>query len=322
MQFSTVIPLYNKQQSIRRAIYSVLNQQSTSQENHELIIIDDGSSDHSVDIVKRIQQEQPLRKIILHQQSNQGVSAARNQGIKLASNEHITFLDADDSYEINFYQEIQTLAEIHPTAQAFATAYRFINTNTGNHRAANLVGLKNKQHQLLTDYFDSAAYGDLPITSSSVCITKSALNYIGGFPIGDNMGEDQAVWSQLALSFDIAISKVVCANYFEAFSDSLMATVAPEGERPFSQQLRHQLETHCIPTRFRSSIQHYISGHLLDLVRRNLAAGEPMRAIKLLLDPYAKHQSKRWCYWLVRSTFSCLKNFLSFKSLGQKHSVY
>ncbi len=301
MKFTTVIPLYNKEKSIRRAIYSTLNQQDDSPEQHELIIVNDGSTDKSVEIVTRIRQEQPTRNIQLVLQTNQGVSAARNQGIQLASNEYITFLDADDTYEVNFYQEIAALINAYPSAQAFATAYRFVNTNNGTQRDANLVGLINDEHQLLTDYFHSAAQGDLPITSSSVCITNSALHDIGGFPEGENMGEDQAVWSQLALKYDIAISREVCANYFEAFTGSLMETVTPKNEMPFSQRLREQFSAGDTPKRFEDSIQSYISGHLLDLARRNLEAGKPNRALKLLGKPFAKHQFTRWCYWRVRT---------------------
>ncbi|MBX2847060.1 MAG: glycosyltransferase family 2 protein [Acidiferrobacterales bacterium] len=317
MKFSTVIPLYNKEKSIRRAIYSVLNQQIANPEKHELIIVDDGSTDNSVKVVERIRQEQPSRTIILHQQSNQGVSAARNQGIQLASNEHITFLDADDSYEINFFMEIQVLINTFPTAQTYATAYRFVNTATGSQRVANLVGLNDEKHQLLNDFFQSAACGDLPITSSSVCINKSALNYVGGFPEGENMGEDQAVWSQLALSDDIAVSLEVCANYFEAYTGSLMETVAPKGEMPFSKRLRTQLKTGQVPSRFQKSIKAYISGHLLDLARRNLQAGDPICALELLLNPLAKHQFKRWAYWLARSSMVVCTNLVKSKYNGR-----
>jgi len=307
MKFTTVIPLYNKEQSIRRAIYSVLNQRVVNAEQHELIIIDDGSTDNSVQVVERICAEQPSRTIILHQQSNQGVSAARNQGIQLASNEYITFLDADDTYDVNFIEEISTLINTQPSAQVFATGYRFVNTNLGSQHNANLVGLSDERHQLLPDFFHSAAYGDLPITSSSVCITKTALTKVGDFPEGENMGEDQAVWSQLALNYDIAISKAVCANYFEAFTGSLMETVAPEGEMPFSKRLREQLESGQTPEHFNKSIKEYISGHLLDLARRNVEVGNSKRAIAILNQPLAKHQFKRWGYWFGRSGFSYIK---------------
>ena len=73
--FSVVIPLFNKELSIKNTIQSVLNQ---SYQNFEILIINDGSVDGSVDIVKNIKDE----RIRLIHQNNQGVSSARNKGIQ------------------------------------------------------------------------------------------------------------------------------------------------------------------------------------------------------------------------------------------------
>lgn len=306
MQFSTVIPLYNKQKSVRRAIYSALDQQCALSGQHELIIVDDGSTDNSVAEVRRIQKEQSEKNIILHTQTNAGVSAARNKGVELASNEYITFLDADDTYEVNFYQELTELANKFPDACALGTAYRHINTNNGTKRNANIVGLSDQQQQILDNYFYSAAFGDLPVISSSICIKKSSLLAIGGFPENENMGEDQAVWSQLALNGEIAISQAVCANYFVDIGGSLMQTVAPSNEMPFSQRLQSQLKQDQIPSRLRTSVKEYIAGHLLDLVRRNKQSGNVTTANELLNDKRSQQQFKRWVYWKLRVTTSDL----------------
>lgn len=300
IRFSTVIPLYNKQNTIRRALYSVLEQPCAFNEQNEVIVVDDGSTDHSLNVVETIKQQFPNRTIKIHQQANAGVSVARNKGIELASNEYITFLDADDSYEPNFYNEISKLSKRFPYAAMFATRYRFVNTVKGCKRNARLVGLANQQHQILDDFFYSAAYGDLPVTSSSVCIKKEALQSIGGFPAGENMGEDQAVWSQIALKYLVAMSKNVCANYFEDSSDSLMKTEPVRQEMPYSLRLQMQLDQQQIPTRFKDSVEHYISGHLLDLARRNAGAGNLKAANKLVCDKRSHRQVKRWSYWYAR----------------------
>ena len=300
MKFSTVIPLYNKQNSIRRALYSVLMQNCVDNQEHEIIIVDDGSTDDSLRVAKMIKQQFPNRLITIHSQVNAGVSAARNKGTALARNEYITFLDADDSYEPHFYNEISLLAKRFPFAAVLATRYRFVNSNEGTKRAANVVGLSLDQHQILDDFFYSSAYGDLPVTSSSVCIKKSALESVGGFPVGENMGEDQAVWSQLALTYLIAISNTVCANYFEATGGSLMQSEPVVNEMPFSLRLQMQLDRQEIPAKARKSVECYIAGHLLDLVRRNLKSGNLAIARELIQDQRAKKQFKRWGYWYAR----------------------
>jgi glycosyltransferase involved in cell wall biosynthesis len=89
---SVVIPAYNAEKYIAESVESVLQQTFPS---WELLVIDDGSTDHTAAIVEKIQTN---RKIILIRQQNQGVAAARNAGIKAARGRFITFLDADDYY--------------------------------------------------------------------------------------------------------------------------------------------------------------------------------------------------------------------------------
>jgi len=86
---SIIMPAYNAEKYIHDAIQSVLAQ---THKNWELIIINDGSQDSTETIIKNINNN----KIILISQKNSGVSSARNQGLKLAKGEYITFLDADD----------------------------------------------------------------------------------------------------------------------------------------------------------------------------------------------------------------------------------
>ena len=86
---SVVIPVYNAEKYIAATLQSVLDQ---TYKNFEILIIDDGSSDHSMEICQQF--VDPRIKII--SQANSGVAAARNHGIRLAQGEYIAFLDADD----------------------------------------------------------------------------------------------------------------------------------------------------------------------------------------------------------------------------------
>ena len=90
MRISVIIPSYNRIQTLIRAIDSVLDQTS---EVDEIIVVDDGSTDHS-----SIQISQSYPSIKLIRQSNQGVSAARNAGIMQARFEWIALLDSDDTW--------------------------------------------------------------------------------------------------------------------------------------------------------------------------------------------------------------------------------
>ena len=89
MLLSIVIPLYNKADTIRSTIESILSQNAM---DYEIIVVDDGSTDNGVDIVRSIDSE----KINLYQKENTGFSATRNYGVKKAKGNWVLFLDADD----------------------------------------------------------------------------------------------------------------------------------------------------------------------------------------------------------------------------------
>jgi glycosyltransferase involved in cell wall biosynthesis len=298
MNISIVIPLYNKVKNIHRAMKSVITQMNSEM---ELIVIDDGSTDGSLRLAQSISRFHPELNIRVHSQTNQGVSAARNMGVRLASHEYIAFLDADDQYDKNFLSEVECLARKYPCASILATAYRFKNSRANHVRNAELVGLSSKfERQILTDYFYSAAKGDLPVTSSSCCIKKEKLLEVGGFPEGENMGEDQAVWSQIALNNIIAISTRICSNYFVHADNSLMDSSVPRMELPFSIRLQKLLDAGEIPNSLIGSVKLYISSHLLDLTRRNIESKNRYNAFKILTDPRCRLQLKRWVYWNLR----------------------
>lgn len=86
---SIIIPLYNKESSIRSTIDSVLNQKFS---NFEIVVVDDGSTDNSSTIVKNINDN----RIHYYYKDNEGVSVARNYGVQKAFGEWVMFLDADD----------------------------------------------------------------------------------------------------------------------------------------------------------------------------------------------------------------------------------
>jgi len=88
---SVVIPCYNGKRFISDAIESVLRQ---TWEDFELVIVDDGSVDTSVDIIKRYLRDDRVR--LIQHDSNRGIAAARNTGIQNATGDYIGFLDQDD----------------------------------------------------------------------------------------------------------------------------------------------------------------------------------------------------------------------------------
>ncbi len=89
-KISVIIPLYNGAKYIQQALESVFQQ---TYNNYEIIIIDDGSTDESKQVL-----ESYLDKVKYIYQNNQGVAAARNKGLEVATGEYIAFLDQDDYF--------------------------------------------------------------------------------------------------------------------------------------------------------------------------------------------------------------------------------
>lgn len=92
---TVIIPVFNTERFIARAIESVLIQPEVD----EIIVIDDGSSDNSIEIVRNLEKTNQKIKLLFHEhRANKGPAATRNLGIINAKNEWIAFLDADDYY--------------------------------------------------------------------------------------------------------------------------------------------------------------------------------------------------------------------------------
>ena len=109
MELSIIIPVYNVEKTLRRCVESVLRQ---SFQNFEMILVNDGSTDNSATMVDEIARTD--NRISIIHQCNQGLSAARNTGIKAAKGKYITFIDSDDFIAQDTYKGVMDLLNAHP----------------------------------------------------------------------------------------------------------------------------------------------------------------------------------------------------------------
>lgn len=100
---SIIIPVYNSEETIKNCITSVI-QQNVSNVEYEIVVIDDGSTDRTREILEQLKNEQTILKV--YHIPNGGVSHARNYGINHAKGEQIFFLDSDDCLEKNCLKEL------------------------------------------------------------------------------------------------------------------------------------------------------------------------------------------------------------------------
>lgn len=98
---SVVVPVYNASESVEATLQSIINQ---TYKNFEILVINDGSTDDSQEVIEELMLTYPNIKLI--SQANAGVSSARNKGIENSSGKYISFLDSDDMFDPTFLEKM------------------------------------------------------------------------------------------------------------------------------------------------------------------------------------------------------------------------
>ncbi|MBO7312213.1 MAG: LicD family protein, partial [Alistipes sp.] len=209
-KISVVIPLYNKEAEIECALRSVVEQSLTV---GEIIVVNDGSTDSSKEIVERFILAHPEAGIHLINQKNSGVSTARNRGIEEAKGDYIALLDADDLWLPNYIAEVCRMMEYYPDADAFSTAFDIVVGDSHTHAAVPTTEgyISPAKEALLSRY---------PIIPSTATLRRSVILECGGFPDGMRIGEDQWLWARMMQQgAKFAFSPMVLVRYSHAASN-------------------------------------------------------------------------------------------------------
>jgi len=125
IKVSIIIPVYNTEAYIEKNLNCLRNQ---TLKDIEIIIVNDGSTDKSMEIVNQLAKEDSRIKIINQKNLKQG--AARNNGIKIASGEYIGFVDSDDWIDLDYYEKLYNTAKKYNAEIALATNVRIGNGQT------------------------------------------------------------------------------------------------------------------------------------------------------------------------------------------------
>lgn len=250
---SVLIPLYNKEKYIKRAIDSVLPQ---TFDDFEVIVINDGSTDNGLSIVE--QYNDPRIKLI--NQENAGVSAARNRGIKEARAELIAFLDADDQWLPQFLETVIRLRDRYPEAAAFATAYQ-VDKGGGLMRNRKIRGYrKNQWEGIIPNHFKTRT---TLICSSAVAVKKEVFEKTGTFRRGAKKAEDLDLWLRIATYFAIAYSNKPQAIWHCGLPNSACLVELPEINSPLERSLSFIEKDAEVSTETKRQVRLYVSRHRL-----------------------------------------------------------
>ena len=114
IKYSIIIPVYNAEKFLKECLFSVL---SSDRSDIEIIAIDDGSTDNSLQILKSIQSLD--HRLMIFSQKNAGVSAARNKGLLEATGEWILFLDSDDYFTTEPFNYFDWIIASHINCKVF-----------------------------------------------------------------------------------------------------------------------------------------------------------------------------------------------------------
>lgn len=167
---SVIIPAYNAAKFIAKTIESVLSQ---TYKNIEVLVIDDGSQDATAEIVRSIAQKDS--RVVLLQQENSGVAAARNLGIDKSKGEFIAPIDADDIwYPQNLEKQVQCILQAEPSVGLVYSWSVDINEQdklTGDFRSAKIEG----------NVFTTLLCHNFLGNASSTLIRRSCVEKIGGY---------------------------------------------------------------------------------------------------------------------------------------------
>ena len=194
---SVIIPLYNKKATIKRTVESVLAQ---TFQDFEIIIVNDGSTDGSAEVVENIRSD----KIRIVHQANQGVSAARNRGLLEANYNWLALLDGDDEWHADYLESVYNATQEDSGCIVYCTGYIRVSLQ-GEPSSVQLRYIPADSGRLAC-YYKSSFFGAPIVTSSSVCLNRSILKrekLLALFPVGTKSGEDLDAWVRLALKGDV-----------------------------------------------------------------------------------------------------------------------
>ena len=202
---SVIIPLYNKEKHIEGTLQSVFSQSYT---NFEVLLIDDGSTDEGLKIVRK-SKDHRLRIFSI---ANSGVSYARNYGIKKSNYDLIAFLDADDLWLTDHLKDLVQLYHQFPKAGLYCTSYIRKFAELEIQPKFNSLPEDVNWNGIVQDFFKSSSINSIAWTSA-VMVPKRIFNLVGTFDTSITMGagEDTDLWIRIAKDHQVAFTKKASA---------------------------------------------------------------------------------------------------------------
>lgn len=255
IKISVVIPLYNKSYSIVRCLQSVLSQTVLP---NEIIIVNDGSTDDSLVVLNHFLDTLGTSRvdIIVLDQMNQGVSAARNNGVAQSRSDYIALLDADDEWYPEIIERVINCIKAYPGLALYSCKHE-ICANGNCFEPPQVFSSESSSVGLIDNYFARAGRYEL-VNSSKAVLFKPFFDKVGGFPVGAKLCEDLYLWARLFEESQFG------------FVDYLGVTVHQEID--ISRKARNYAQPYILKYYFKnpSRVTHELRGYLWTVYRNHL----------------------------------------------------
>ncbi len=204
-KISVIIPAYNCGRYVSETVESVLAQ---TYQDYELIIVDDGSTDNTKDVLAKYVDAYPNKVRYIFQQ-NAGEGGARNRGIKESMGDYVAFLDSDDIWLPIKLEKQMALVDslIDKDVVIFGDQYHF--DNNGEVLAESMFNILKPRNGLV---YEHLLYENF-ITTQTVMVKKSLFDKVGYFKEGMKYCADFDMWLRLAKDYKFYYVADVIAGY-------------------------------------------------------------------------------------------------------------
>ncbi|MBF0360221.1 MAG: glycosyltransferase family 2 protein [Oligoflexia bacterium] len=287
MSVSVIIPTYNRGELLIRALDSVLKQKVDVGVNVnveiEVIIVDDGSTDNTKDLITKYLQKHPEKKIQYHNfQENHGVSWARNRGMELAKGEWISFLDSDDEWSKNKLKLTFDYLLKNPSIKVVHGNEIWIRNGVRVNQM--------KKHQKYGGNIFSKCLPLCLISPSAVTIHRDVFKEVSVFREDFIVCEDYELWLRITSKFEVGfIDKPIIIKYGGHQDQLSRKYVAMDYYRVVAMD---------------DFLRESSSDSSLDSDLKNLLVKEIITKSQILLNGYQKHNNIGEDYQRISQIFA------------------
>ena len=289
MKLSIVIPVYSVEQYIGRCLQSCLCQPNVTAEDYELVIVNDGTKDGSMAIVEEM--TRGCINVTIINQQNQGLSMARNAGLKAAQGEYVWFVDSDDWIEEGCLSGIMERLE-QTEVDALQLQYRNVYADAPDEEVYSTIrGIVEGREWLLSDGFFVA----VPfMVYRREFLLRYNLSFYPGIYHEDNEFKPRMLYlAQTCASYD-----KVAYNYFRGNAGSITSTLRLRNGMDYftvMNSLRTFIDLHNIKGKYRRAFYTQIGNAMKMVLRTLLAVNKEEAAILVEMIRKNRHLLKCMC---------------------------